>query len=234
MVFYILPIDLKNTQKRLQIQLNKGCSIVYLFSIEIYIVEGDVIIIGNQLYYVYTSDNVYLYCLVIYKKCPKDNETYKKIIINNKTYYTTFKDKVTFKRSTKMDIINIAYPNEIEQILKVKNQSDNKIKNPSKNGKKMETNTHKSIYENGTVFQVGRNKIAYLFEYKNVHYGVDLLMYKIRPKALEIYDIEKRPILEILPLDEYIKIVEFLSLNNVQLLKPINNLYQKLRTVIYN
>lgn len=133
-----------------------------------------------------------------------------------------------------MDIINIAYPNEIEQILKVKNQSDNKIKNPSKNGKKMETNTHKSIYENGTVFQVGRNKIAYLFEYKNVHYGVDLLMYKIRPKALEIYDIEKRPILEILPLDEYIKIVEFLSLNNVQLLKPINNLYQKLRTVIYN
>ena len=59
-------------------------------------------------------------------------------------------------------------------------------------------------------------------------------MYKIKPKTMPIYDIEKRPILEILPLEEFLKIVDFLSSNNVQPLKEINILYDELRTVIYN
>lgn len=41
-------------------------------------------------------------------------------------------------------------------------------------------------------------------------------MYKIKPKAIPIFDIEKRQILEILPSKEYIKIIEFLSSKNVQ------------------
>ena len=74
----------------------------------------------------------------------------------------------------------------------------------------------------------------YLFKYKNIHYGVDLLMYKIKPRTIKIYNIEKQPILEILPSEEYIKIVEFLSLNNVQPLKEINRLYDELREVLYD
>ena len=58
-------------------------------------------------------------------------------------------------------------------------------------------------------------------------------MYKIKPKLIPIYDIEKRQILEILPLEEYIKIVEFLSSKNVQPIKEINRLYGELRVAIY-
>ena len=222
--------DLKNIQKRLQIQANNK----YQFSIDIYILEGDVIQINHQLYYVYASDNVYLYCLIIFKKCPKDKRKYMNIIINNKTYYTTFKEKISFERTTKLNIVNIAYKSEMESILDKKRGIEFNEKKLSNLQKKIIEKNHELLYENGTVFQVGKNKIVYLFEYKNVHYGIDLLMYKIKPKTIPIFDIEKRPILEILSLQELLKIVDFLNSNNVQPLKEINKLYDQLRTVIYN
>lgn len=222
--------DLKNIQKRLQIQANNK----YQFSIDTYILEGDVIAINHQLYYVYASDNVYLYCLKIFKKCPKDKKLYKNIIINNKTYYTTFKEKVSFERTTKINIVSIAYKSEMENILDKKNGIEFEQKKLSNLEKKMIEKNYELVYENGTVFQVGKNRIVYLFKYKKVHYGIDLLMYKIKPRAIPIFDIEKKTILEILPLEEFLKIVDFLSSNNVQPLKEINRLYDDLRSVIYN
>lgn len=222
--------DLKNIQKRLQIQ--KNCK--YQFSIDVYIVEGDVILINNQLYYVYAFDNIYLYCLIIFKKCPKDKRKYTNIVINNKTYYTNFKKKASFERTTKMNIINIAYRSEMKSILEEKNKSEFNQKKLSNIEKKMIEKNHELIYENGTVFQVGKSKIIYLFKYKQEHYGVDLLMYKINPKTMPIFCIEKRQILEILPKEELLKVVEFLSSNHVQPLKQINKLYNELRIIIYN
>lgn len=223
-------LDLKNIQKRLLIQKEK-C--IYKFVTEIRIEEGDVIRVDGQLYYVYASDNVYLYCLNILKKYPKNNKKYTKIIINNKTYYTTFKEKVDFARTIKLDIVNIAYKIEIEEILKKKRNIEYKQKELSNSEKKRIEKTQDIFYENGTVFGVGRNRIVYLFKYTNIHYGIDLLMYKIKPKAIPIFDIEKRQILEILPLEEYIKIIGFLSSKNVQPLKQINRLYKELRIMVY-
>lgn len=224
-------LDLKNIQKRLLIHRGKG---IYKFTREIRIGEGDVIRVNNQLYYVYASDNAYLYCLTIFKKSPKDNKKYTKIIINNKTYYTTFKEKADFERTIKFDIVNIAYKSEIEEILKKKKDIEYKQKGISNTEKKMIEKTQETFYENGTVFQIGRNKIVYLFKYNDIQYGIDLLMYKIKPKAIPIFDIEKRQILEILPVEEYIKIIEFLSSKNVQPLKEINRLYDELRIAMYN
>lgn len=224
-------LDLKNIQKRLLIQGKKG---IYKFEIEIRIYEGDVIRVDNQLYYVYASDNVYLYCIAILKRCPKEDKNYIKIIINNKTYYTTFKEKVDFERTIKCDIANIAYKSEIEEILKKKRDIEYMQKELSNSEKKKIENRQETFYENGTVFQVGSNKIVYLFKYKGIHYGIDLLMYKIKPKVIPIFDIEKRQILEILQLEGYIKIIEFLSLRNVQPLKEINRLYDELRIMMYN
>jgi len=223
--------DLKNIQKRLSIIENNK---VFQIPIDIYISEGDVIGVEHQLYYVYASDNSYLYCFIIFKKCPKNNQKYKDIIINNKTYYTTFKEKVSFARNTKMEIINIAYKNEIEMILKKKNSIEFNLKNLTNSEKKIIEKTYEVVYERGTVFQVRKCKIVYLFKYKKVHYGLDLLMYKIKPKLIPIFDIEKRQIIEILESQEYLKIIEFLALNNVQPLKEINNLYKEMREVIYN
>lgn len=222
-------VDLKNIQKRLQTTRNKN---VYSFPVDIYILEGDIIAINHQLYYVYASDNVYVYCLTIFKKCPKDKKVYKNIIINNKTYYTTFKEKVNFERNTKMNIISIAYKSEMEVILEKKSGIDFKQKILSNTEKKEIERIHELDYESGTVFQIGRNKIVYLFKYKKMHYGVDLLMYKINPKTIPIFDIEKRKILEILEQDELLKIIEFLSSNNVQPVKEINRLYEEVREVV--
>ncbi len=59
-------------------------------------------------------------------------------------------------------------------------------------------------------------------------------MYQIKPKVVPIFDIEKREILEVLSLEEYIRIIEFLSSRNVQQLKEINRLYNELRIAIYD
>lgn len=227
-------LDLKNIQKRLKILVHKNNNKRFQIPIDIYISEGDIIAVEHQLYYVYASDNSYLYCIIIFKKCPKNNKTYKTIIINNKTYYTTFKEKVSFRRNEKIDIINIAYKKEIETILKKKNGIEFNLKNLTNSEKKTIEKASEVVYEMGTILKVGKCKIIYLFKYKKVHYGLDLLMYKIKPKLIAIFDIEKRPILEIFKPQEYLKIIEFLVLNNVQPLKEINNLYQEIREVIYN
>lgn len=223
-------LDLKNIQKRLQTKSNNK----YQFSIDIYISEGDVIVIKHKLYYVYATDNVYIYCLNIFKKCPKDKIKYLDIIINNKTYYTTFKEKISFERTTKMNIVNIAYKYEMEAILKKKSNMEFCQKKLLNIDKKIIEKSHELVYECGTILQIGKNKIVYLFKYKNIHYGVDLLMYKIKPRTIQIFNIEKIRILEILNLEELLKIVSFLSLNNVQPLKEVNRLYDELRTIIYN
>lgn len=223
-------VDLKNIQKRLTISFDN----IYNFSIDISISKGDVISVNNQLYYVYTSDNVYLYCFVVFKKCPKDNKIYKNIIINNKTYYTTFKEKISFPRTTNFQLINIAYKSEIDAILKQKRLIDFTEKALSNTEKKILPKVYDLSYESGTVFKSRKNKIAYLFKYKNVHYGVDLLMYKIKPRIFPIYHIDNRQVLEVLPSNDFMKIVEVLSLNNVQPLNEINKLYNRLREIVYS
>lgn len=224
-------LDLKNIQKRLLIQGEK-CK--YKFAKKFRILEGDVIEIYNQLYYVYASDNIFLYCLIIFKKRPKNNKCYINIIINNKPYYTTFKEKLTFERNVQMNIIDIAYRSEIEYISQMKSGIKFNSKKLSNIEKKIIETNSELIYESGTVFQIGKSKIVYLFKYKNVHYGIDLLMYKIKSKMIPIFDIEKRQILKILSPDELLKIVDFLSSNNVKPLKEINILYDELRTIVYN
>jgi len=223
-------LDLKNIQKRLKIPSNN----IYNFSVDICISDGDVILVDNQLYYVYASDNVYLYCLVLFKKCPKDNKIYKNIVVNRKTYYTTFKEKVSFPRKTNFKMVNIAYKDEIETILEQKRCIEHDEKRMSNVSKKMIPEKNNLSYEKGTVFKSGKNKIAYLFKYKNVHYGVDLLMYKIKPRVFPIYHLAKKQTLEVLPSQDFMKIVEVLSSNNVQPINEINKLYDELREIVYS
>lgn len=124
--------DLKNIEKRLQIQANKNNKNIYQFPIDIYILEGDVIEINNQLYYVYAADNVYIYCLIIFKHKPKDARKYEIISINSKKYYVNFKEMVNFKRTTKMNIVDIAYKSENAEILEKKFLSKKALKKTKK------------------------------------------------------------------------------------------------------
>lgn len=124
--------DLKNIEKKLQIQANKNNKNIFQFPIDIYILEGDVVEINNQLYYIYASDNVYIYCLNLFKYNPKDIKRYEIISINSKMYYTSFKEMTSFKRTTKMNIVDIAYKGEKEVILEKKFLSKKALKKPKK------------------------------------------------------------------------------------------------------
>ena len=116
--------DIKNIQKRIKIQINRKypIDINYQFPEDIRIVEGDLIIVNNQLYYVYADDNVYLYCIAVYKKYLQKGKIYTNISINKRTYYTNFEEKEVFNRNEKMEISNIASVDEREYILNKKKE----------------------------------------------------------------------------------------------------------------
>ena len=89
-------------------------------------------------------------------------------------------------------------------------------------------------HKNGTVFKIGTKDVVYLFEYKGVHYGVDLLMYKITLRTVKIYNIYEKQGIYVLPQEELFKIIDFLNSKNVQPLKKIKKIYETLRLTIYN
>lgn len=223
-------IDLNGIQKRLQILSEKYNNITFNFNMPIYLSEGDVIVIDKKLYYIYSVDNSNIYAFHIFKKCPNDISLYERIIIDKKIYYTTFNEKKVFQKTDNLKLSNIAFPNEIEIIAKqIKNAKYNaKVLAKSKKSQKNE-----NIYENGTIFKIGPSKVAYLFKYKNIDYGVDLLTYTFKPRIFPIYNISKRPIVEVLSPEKYLQIVEFLHLNKVTPIKPIAKLYDCLRDDLY-
>ena len=125
----INSFDLNNIEKRLFAQNVKS---EYKFNINIYISEGDVIVFDGQLYYVYASDNTYVYCFSIFKKQPKDEDMYISITINKKRYYTIFKNKRKFNKTTNFKIVNIAYESELKEIINKKKEIDFMQKNLNK------------------------------------------------------------------------------------------------------
>ena len=135
--------DIKNIQKRLKILSSE-----FQYHVHISINEGDVIQIEKQMYYVYASDNVYLYCLIIFPSKPSNQ--YDVIKIDNRSFYTKFDKKVTLKRTDEMQISNIAFYEEIELILKQMKESKLKLKNANSNkshqNKKLKNKGRKKRY----------------------------------------------------------------------------------------
>lgn len=103
--------DLKNIQKRLKLCNNRKIDL----SLDNYFAVGDVVNSDNQLFYVYSADNVFLYTFSIFKHS-SSNKNFTKIIVNHKTYYANFKNFHYFKRIEKLYIENISYRNEINTI----------------------------------------------------------------------------------------------------------------------
>ena len=95
--------SIKRIEKRICIEQNRGNSEVIKFNKSIYIEIGDVILYNEKLYYVYSEDNVNIYCFEIHKR-KKENVIEENIIINRKTYYTNFKELKAINRKDKMEI----------------------------------------------------------------------------------------------------------------------------------
>ena len=124
----------------------------------IYIETGDVIQHNDKLYYVYSEDNVNIYCFEIHKK-RKENEKMDNIIINRKTYYTNFKELRTFNRNDNIEINNIAYENEIFEILNKKHELKEKTYGKVKEKVKLLNNK----FEIGTILKYGNSSVIYLY-----------------------------------------------------------------------
>lgn len=233
-------LDLKGIEKRLQIIKNRENKDIERFNININLDEADVIVHNKEHYYIYSADNVYLYGIKIYKK-NIERKSNTKIKINRKTYYIIYNDtkKEAFKRNENLKIIDIAYPNEINELSPIirnikKNVNENKqMKKDRKITKKDVFDKENVHYEVGTVFKVGKSKILYLFKNKNKYYGVDIIYYIIAPKIIQIKDISHREILEIKPRQECLKYIEALLKNNTSLVKEIKDLYEDFRLVMY-
>lgn len=220
-------IDLRKIEKRLEIIENRDRRDIEKFNVPINIEEGDVIFYNENTYYIYTTDNVYVYGIKIHKRNTKKQKS-KKIIINRKTYYIILDDakKEGLKRNLDLRLIDIAYPEEIEEIKNIKNKKK-KEKQEEKNGEELVD------YEVGTVFKVRNSKILYLFKKDGKYYGVDIIYYVIFPKILQIKDINNREVLEIKSKEECLVYIEALQKNNTDLVKEVRKLYDDFRVILY-
>ena len=209
-------MDLRAIEKRLQVQKNRHKEVKYMFNEKIFIENGDVVVTNQGMYYIYSSDNLYIYGFRLVK-----NKTDAKVVINKKKYYADFKDKASFERKLKVQVLDIASHKEIDAI----NNTMNSLKPISK--PKVEVKA-KMQYEVGSVFQVGKNKVVYLFEKDNVYYGVDALMYQLFPRIIPIHNIEDKQIVDIYDFERVKNITEFLTLKNINPYGKINRLYEDL------
>ena len=224
-------IDLRKIEKRIQIIENRKNIKTDKFNIPINIEEGDVIFYNENTYYIYTTDNVYVYGIKIHKRNTKKQKSIK-ILINRKTYYIILDDakKEVVRRNLDLKLIDIAYPEEIEEIKNIKN----KKKKEKKNDIIKEADCEESKnYEIGTVFKVGNSKILYLFQKDKKYYGVDIIYYVVFPKILQIKDINNREVIEIKPKEECLVYIEELLKNNTSLVKEIRKLYDEFRVSLY-
>lgn len=219
-------IDIKKIEKRLSIEFNRENKEITRFDKSIYINVGDVIVKNNTQYYIYEEDNIFIYCLKIQKK---KKEKLKAIIINRKTYYINFKDKISFRRNEKMKIINIANSDEI---LMIENQM-NDFKKNNKEKIKNEIEYEEIVFDIGTVFEYGNSKVMYLYTDNHKYYGIDLLWYLIRPRIFEIKDIEKRQILEIKNIEVINKVIENLLEKDIKNKKKLEEVYEYIRSLLY-
>lgn len=221
-------IDIKKIEKRIGIGQNRGNTKLIRFNEPIYIEEGDVVAKEEKLYYVYAEDNVNIYCFKIHKKMDK-NQKLKRIKINSKIYYTNFKEFSIMKRNEDIKIMDIAYKEELLQILEQK--------------KSLKENTYNKIVENikrdknefeiGSVFQYGNSTVMYLYSQDNKYYGIDLLWYSIKTRIFEIKQIQKRKLIGTKNLEEMNKILEFFMEKNIQN-SEIEKVYQYVRNLLFS
>ena len=218
--------DIREIEKRLSIEFNRGNKSILKFCTLVYINVGNVIIKDNKLYYVYSEDNIFIYCIRIQKKKHKNSNV---IIINKKTYYADFNEKISIKRNEKMKIINIANNDET---LIIESQMNN-FKNSDIIKFGYENKKKEMRFDIGTVLKYGNSKIMYLYSENNRHYGIDMLWYAIKPRIFEIKDINKREIIEIKKIDEVNKILECLVEKNVKDRKKFEKINKYVRSLLY-
>ena len=218
--------DIREIEKRLSIEFNRGNKSILKFCTLIYVDVGNVIIKENMQYYVYAEDNIFIYCLKIQKKKEENLNT---IIINKKTYYADFNEKISIKRNEKMKIINIANNDEI---LIIESQMNN-FKKSNRNKFDYEIKKREIVFDIGTVLRYGNSKIMYLYSENNKYYGIDMLWYSIKPRIFEIKNIDKREIIEVKKIDEVNKILECLVEKNVKDRKKFEKINEYVRSLLY-
>lgn len=221
-------IDIKKIEKRICIGQNRGNAELLRFNEPIYIEVGDVIVKDRKSYYIYSEDNVNIYGFRVQKR-KKENQMLEKIRINRKIYYTDFKELKTINRNEDIEITNIAYKEEIIEILERKHE----LKSVTYSKVEESIKRDKNEFEIGSVFAYGNSTVMYLYYDNGKYYGVDLLWYLIKPRIFEIKGIKQRKLIETKNLEEINKVLEFLIEKNVQNNK-VKKIYKYVRNLLFS
>lgn len=219
-------LDLSNIQKRLQILSSRKNNFNYsLNNIKPILQVGDVFCIKDNWYYVCLDTKAYV---KVYRLFPDFiDDSFEPVIIGGRNYYIDYDNLLIIAKDEEITYKDIAFPKEISVI--EKNISKPKAfrkkvifnkKNTNSNLLDYKTDIEQQKKKNfiGQVYDNAGQEVVFLFERSGKYYGVDRLFYRMRPKILEIKNMNKRKIKYILTSTECYNIIDELMSNT-----PLSN-----------
>lgn len=220
--------DMKQIQKRLNIQKELNKKIKLDFNLDTYPTIGDIVEIENKQYYIFKTKEKHIYCYRVFNNIESNENNYKEIIVGKEKYYINGVENKQFLNSKDYKIINTSTKSEIRNI-------NNIIKNIKldfkKYVKKNKRQNREKLCKLGNVLKVGRTKVLFLYCKKDVPYGIDINHYKNAKKLYAIQSINDRKILRKVSKDKCLKIVECLYNNNVKQIEEVEKLYNELKSM---
>lgn len=222
-------LDLSNIQKRLQILSSRKNDFNYLLNnIKPILQVGDVFCIKNNWYYVCLDTKAYVKVCRVYRLFPDFiDDSFESVIIGGRNYYIDYDNILPVAKDEEITYKDIAFPKEISII--EKNISKPKAFRKKVIFNKKDTNISSLDYKTdieqqkkknfiGQVYANAGQEVVFLFERSGKYYGVDRLFYRMRPKILEIKNMNNRKIKYILTSTECYNIIDELMSNT-----PLSN-----------
>lgn len=248
--FYTLSDeDIAAINKRLMMRKNTGKKDVKFLAneddevITKKLEEGDIIEHDGSLKYIFRVDNTKYIC---YKLVTKPEYTFGKmtIQINNLVYVLDYSQRCELSSNEKYQVVSkvkttdtIRIDEEVKQAKIDKKKAKQAKKQERKGSNKKSTVVKKQVmtspiedenFKIGTIYKVGYDRVAFLFEKDGECYGANTLMYNISPKIIKMGDINGKERNGKLSNKELRAMIDCLIDKKVMYSKEIRDLYEKL------
>ena len=108
--------DMKQIQKRLNIQKELNKKIKLDFNLDTYPTIGDIVEIAKERYYIFKTKEKHIYCYRVFNNIESNENNYKEIIVGKEKYYINGVENKQFLNSKDYKIINTSTKSEIRNI----------------------------------------------------------------------------------------------------------------------
>lgn len=245
--FYTLNSkDKQGLNKKLGIIKNRKIEVKYMFDETYSTCPGDVVFWNGLTRYIYSEDDKVFRAYNIYKNF-KDREVFI-IKIGRQDYGIDTSQKIEIPKNSNLQLVNVATVVEMIDIENVIKNYNRRKRIGERCQKRHEANLQKkeekqkardipvksrdeSRLKPGRIFKVGNSKICYLFEFKGVQYGADILMCKVSPKLVQIGNIFKFRLIEEYSNEKTLALVDYLLDKEVAPKKKLLKLREELTEI---